>query len=240
MMELIKRSNIPTHYKEYKMYDPVGHRMKSPDEVFYLKSNSVVINCYGKYLQLCNNYPDNPSLEDSRSVIRFEIQCKYFKLYSMLRDLKRKDIPYKKTMNYLFSDAYAREVVVTYFDKVIMRGDYYTLKIASAMVKARKFRGHKEERMIYALNLISQQRGISGAKAYIRRERRNLLNFNRALNELSEMGINPVTIPKSFGIGRIPNLLEAYFQMEWSGLTNSEHVDEYLKELRKNNKRRAT
>ena len=53
-MNLIKRSNIPPHYEEWMKYDDTAHRMKSRPESFYLKSKSVNINCYSKYLQLLN------------------------------------------------------------------------------------------------------------------------------------------------------------------------------------------
>lgn len=210
MMKLINRSNIPTHYSAYKEYDPVGHRMKSPKNRRYLKSNSVVLNCCSKYAHLRDNYPDSPSLKDSMSVIRFEVQCKYLKLYTMSEGLKREGIPEYDVMRHLLSDYYARGVVIKYFDRVIMRGDYYTLKGAIEKIKARKFRDGKEERMIDTLNHISQQRGIHSAKEALQHEVDGLSRINRGVHELIDENINPVTIPKSFGIKHIPNLLEEY------------------------------
>ena len=54
IMNLIKRSDILAHYKEWMEYDNIAHRMKSRPESFYLCSKSVNINCYSKYLQLLN------------------------------------------------------------------------------------------------------------------------------------------------------------------------------------------
>ena len=216
MMELIKRSNVPAHYAELKEYDPVGHRMKSLPGCFYLKSNSVVFNGYGKHFHLSNHYPDNPSLEDAQSVVRLEVQCKYMKLYAMLARAKRDGIPDYALTRHLLSDAVAREMIINYFDRVIMCGDYYTLREATEKITARRFGGGKGERMIDALNLISQQRSIQGAKDVLRLEGGDLSRFNRALHELvDDMRINPVTIPKSFGIRWIPSLLEAFLRFEW-------------------------
>ena len=39
-------------------------------------------------------------------------------------------------------------------------------------------------------------------------------DFNRSLRELSEIGINPVTIPREWGIKHIPNLMRVYKQIE--------------------------
>ena len=35
--------------------------------------------------------------------------------------------------------------------------------------------------------------------------------FKKTLKELSDLGINPVTIPREWGIRHVPNLLRIYF-----------------------------
>ena len=217
IMKLIERGNIPPHYSEYKLYDTIGHRMKSLDDQFYLKSRSVVINIYGKYAHLQNNYPDNPSLETSKNIVRFEIQCKYLKLYALSAESNHSRVNNRVIMRHLLSNAIARSVIINYFDRVIMRGNYYTLKEATERVLSRRFRESKEKRMIDTLNLINQQRGICNAKDYLHNIGGDLHGFNQALHELVAENINPVTIPKRFGIKRIPGLLDAFFQLEWRG-----------------------
>jgi len=93
IMDLIKRGNIPAHYKEWMQYDKISHREKSQPGSFYLMNHSVNINCYSKYMQLQdrsrknieNGYPPVPQdiLDASKNIIRFEIQCKYHKTYSL-------------------------------------------------------------------------------------------------------------------------------------------------------------
>ena len=93
IMNLIKRSDIPPHYEEWMEYDKTSHRMKSKPESFYLCSKSVNINYYSKYLQLLNRSQENvekgydpipqETIDASHDIIRFEVQCKYFKTYAL-------------------------------------------------------------------------------------------------------------------------------------------------------------
>ena len=67
----------------------------------------------------------------------------------------------------------------------------------------------KEHRLIDALQFVNQCRSITKAKeAY---QGNDLEYFNRTLKDLSSLGINPVTIPKEWGIGRIWSLLDTYY-----------------------------
>ena len=78
IMELIKRADIPNYYtEEYRK-----------EYQFYLKCRSMTINCYLKYYELYEKFPDCPDLEDSRYIIRFETQFKYPKVYSKSKKIK--------------------------------------------------------------------------------------------------------------------------------------------------------
>jgi len=93
IMTLIKRSDIPPFYEEWTEYDNVSHRKKSRPGSFYLINPSVNINCYSKFMKfreqsqknLERGYPPIPqaTLDASRSIIRFEVQCKYRKIYAL-------------------------------------------------------------------------------------------------------------------------------------------------------------
>lgn len=212
MIQLIKRSNIPAYFTERKVYDAVAHRMKTDENSFYLVSKSVIINCYWKYAQLLKEYPDSPSLEESYNIIRFEVQCKYNKVYSMLRAIVE-NAPYSNKVLYeLLSADFSKKVISNYFSRVILGGDYYTLQYAIQLIQSYCFKGQKEQRLINTLNLINQCRGISKALDTLTDEESR--GFIYALNELEQIKINPVTMPKEFGIKRIPNILEAVNRLE--------------------------
>ena len=213
MMELLSRGHIPPHYVEYKTYDPVAHRMKAPDNSFYLKSKSVNINCYGKHNQLEENYPDNPSLEDSLAVIRVEVQYKYLKLYNLVAALEGSGVPSYSMNQYLFSDDLSKEIVEKYYNRIFFGGDYYTLKEATDRIRARNFRGDKERRLIDTLNDVSCYRGVHNAELHLLGSPSTRRAFKQAISELVEENINPVTIPRDWGIPFIPNPLQAYFKL---------------------------
>ena len=80
IMELIKCADIPKHFSEE--YDK-KHQ-------FYLKSNSVVVNCYWKHTELKENFPNCKDMEKSYYIIRFEIQFRYPKVQESIRKLKPK------------------------------------------------------------------------------------------------------------------------------------------------------
>lgn len=209
MMKLIKRSNIPNHYKEWMEYDREAHRRKSGKNSFYLISNSANINCYWKNPQLKNKFIDCPNSEDDSDIIRFEVQCKYLKLYHMTRlmaDIKGPG----NHINEFLSDKTASIIINEYFNRVIGKGDYYTLRMARKIIEKYKFADKKEQRLISALEFISKCGSVSKAKAAY--EGQELEDFRRTLRDLADLNINPVTVPKDWGIKGecMRNLLRSY------------------------------
>ena len=215
MMKLIKRSNIPHNYKEWVKYDEISRRWKSDDHSFYLKSKSATIQCYDKYGQLQRKYPDTPNIDYARNIIRFEVQCNYMKVYNMRNDFKKTSESYSYNE---FKDFFSKEtcelVIRNYFDRVIMRGDYYPLKYSRNMIENRGFRGNLAGRMIDTLNLVNPSRGGGGvhkAKVTLEKMNHDLSYFKQGLRDLQmHIGINPVAIPGDWGIKHIPNLMSAY------------------------------
>ena len=90
-------------------------------------------------------------------------------------------------------------------------GDWYTLQEAIQKVKSECFNIQHENRLITALQLINQKRNIPKAKEQL--SNNELDQFKMTLKELSDLGINPVTIPRPWGISRIPNLLHTYYYL---------------------------
>lgn len=184
IMQLIKCGDIPDHYsEEYKtMFQ------------FYLKSGSVVINCYCKYDDLFKNFTDCPDLENFYDIIRFEVQFKYPKVYtasanirkdndhvlSALRDSKtekRHDdalAPHVSAherrkeiiiMEAMLSDEKCSETIDNYYYRVIKPGDYYTFDMAKRIIEEKVSKWEKVIRLTDALKLISDCEGITKAKA---------------------------------------------------------------------------
>ena len=219
IMNLIKRSDIPPRYQERMEYDDTAHRAKSKPESFYLKSKAVNINYYSKYLQLLNKSQKNVDkgfdpidpeiLEASRNIYRFEVQCKYHKIYSLSQKAEKTENHTFNKYKSLLNPVTCIKIVSDYYKKTIGKGDWYSLPEAVRLVKSKNFNCQKEQRLINALKYVSQCRSLAKAKKAYPKDQ--LRAFKQTLNELSKLNINPVTIPREWNIKYIPNLLKSYF-----------------------------
>lgn len=235
LMNLIKRSNIPPHYEEWMKYDNTAHRTKSRPESFYLKSKSVNINYYSKYLQLLNKskenvdrgYPpiDQKTLDASRNIYRFEVQCKYYKIFSMSQKAKEAGDRGINKYKSLLDPVICTTIVSDYYEKVIGKGDWYTLSEAIRIIKSQGFNYQREDRLIKALGYVSKCRSLARAKESCPDEMLNA--FIRTLKELENLNINPVTIPREWHIEYIPNLLRSY--LDQLSKSNFDYSDQNMK-----------
>ena len=220
IINLIKRGNIPAFFKEYTKYNETAHRTQSMPGSFYLINNSVHINCYSKYIQLQElsrqkiQYGELPipqtTLDAAYNIIRFEVQYKWFKLYSLSRKMKSVTGHEFRKYEDLLSHSSCREAVTQYFNKTIIAGDWWTLKEAVGIITSKNYNCQKKARLIKVLKMVNHFRSVEKAKENCQDS--ELRIFHQTLNDLSEININPVTIPKEYGIKHIPNLLCAYFE----------------------------
>ena len=218
IMNLIKRGDIPAHYKEWMEYDDTAHRMKSKPSSFYLMNNSANINCYSKYMELQERSQDRESkglspipqitLDMTQGIIRFEVQCKYLKTYVLNRKADKAGDHARNKYKSMLSYASCLNAVSYYYKKTVGKGDWYTLQDAVHIIHSKHFNRQKEKRLIEALAQVNQCRSLAKAKSAY--EGNDLKAFKRTLSDLSSLGINPVTIPKDWGIKHIPNLLNTY------------------------------
>ena len=231
MMRLIKQGNIPKHYKERELkYDDKQHRKITDKTSFYLESKSSVINYYLKYPQQDEGHPNYLFREESRYVIRLEVQCKYPKLYALSKNSREQSRFYtaeeefslwelfermedgvqipSNPMDVILREAVLEEIIRKHFYKVLRKGDYFTISTARDIVGSYHFRPEKENRLLDALEMVSECRGIAKAKSRLYGP--DLDDFKRSLNDLDDILVNPVTIPRRWGIQHIPNLFRAY------------------------------
>lgn len=106
---------------------------------------------------------------------------------------------------------------------------------ARSIVETYNFRRDKEERLIYALEMVNESRGIEKAKTKMYGP--DLDDFKRSLKDLDNMLINPVTIPRRWNIRYIPNPLRSYYDALYeeelvpvSEYQARKHIDEFLLE----------
>jgi len=232
LMKLIKRGDIPKYFTERKENDKKEHRKKADRDSFYLENASVGINFYWKYPKIKKGHPDFPSKEKYRNIMRLEVELKYRKLYALSKNIRHKSKFYKSPeemstdelwrtiendmrrpaipIDVVLTDDFAAGIINKYLSKIIGQGDYLTLDGARWIVQAHHFRKDKEERLISALEFINECRGIAKAKAKLQGD--DLRNLKRSIKDLNGICVNPVTIPRKWGIEHIPNPLDAYYQ----------------------------
>ena len=231
LMKLVKRANIPKHFKERKEYHTLSHRQKSDPNSFYLQSKSVTINFYHQFFQQSSKHPNYANRYGSYNVLRFEIQCKYPKLYTISKLYKpnecnsldfSEDLVEKLYYDYIetgispptinsdtvLPTKVSYDMIEKYIFKTLRKGDYFTFDIAKKIVESYNFRPEKEGRLLYALDIVSKARGIASAKDNL--SGLELDDFKRSLNDLDEILVNPVTIPIKWNINHIPNPIRAY------------------------------
>ena len=236
IMNLAKRSDIPPHYKEWMEYDKTSHRMKSKPESFYLCSKSVNINCYSKYLQLLNRSKENVDkgydpipqeiIDASHDIIRFEVQCKYFKTYALNKKAGNSGNECPNKYKSLLNPLTCVGIVSSYYEKVIGKGDWYSLPEAVRIIQSKNFNSQREQRYIDALKYVNQCRSLAKAKASY--QGNELIAFKQTLKELADLNINPVTIPREWNIKHIPNFLKAYFNELMEDYSNFNILNENL------------
>lgn len=73
----------------------------------------------------------------------------------------------------------------------------------------------------------------SVAKAKAAYQGSDLDAFKRTLGDLASLGINPVTIPREWGIKHIPNLLYAYFDKVSEERINKQWEEEFILNYKK-------
>jgi len=218
VINLIKRADIPPSYEEWSEYSEISHRRKTKPGSFYLINDSVNINVYSKYMQLIEQSQDNVSkgyppisesaLYYSEDIIRFEVQCKYRKTYSLSKNAALAEDYSVNMYKTLLSPSYCIDNLNHYYNKTIGSGHWYSLQAAVSLIKSHHFNSQKEKRLIDTLAEVNRCRSIARAKSL--HYGNDLDTFKRSLKDLSDIGINPVTIPREWGIKRIWNLLEQY------------------------------
>lgn len=221
VIELIKRADVPSDYSVWTVYDETAHRQKSNPDSFYLKCGSVNINCYRKDVELqqraekAKGDTKEALLEASRAtqdIIRFEVQCKYPKVYALSRQVGGESRFIINKYRELLGYQACMKQINHYYKSTIGAGDWFSMEMAQKIIRGHRFHKQKRERLIAALRDVSQCRSLASAKA--KYQDSDLAAFKRTLKDLADIGINPVTIPREWGISHIPNLLHTFNDMD--------------------------
>ncbi|WP_143100981.1 hypothetical protein [Paenibacillus sp. 1_12] len=208
-MKLIKRANIPNGFQQYLTYRESSKRYEPTEHSFYIfrksKSKSkhehvtLTVQCYDKGEQLKEN--NLPCLdEDANYTIRFEVQCHYNKVF---RIIKSNGLSKQGFCQFLREDISDNELH-KYFKKTIGYGDYYTLSKAKEIIRRKRLHSETNEALIATLELVNSKRGIWKARETVE----DMMEFDKRIKKLLELGVNPVTIPITEGVDYLPCLFD--------------------------------
>lgn len=167
--------------------------------------------------------------------------------------MNKKSQVYEKELFWgLLTDSVAEDVAISYYIKIIRKGDYFTLEGAEYIVRSYGFNSQKEERMIDALELISESKSIHNALKRLKKDvdhvegydefsaeirkvkEKKIKDFKKSLDDLDEILVNPVTIPRRWNIKHIINPLREYYNQTYEYLIPTAeadaliHINDYL------------
>lgn len=216
VMKLIQRADVPPDYEPKMEYSETSHRKGLVQNSLYLECESTNINCYEKLVELQKrNRKDEESgpitqevLEEARDIIRFEVQCLYPRTRKLCQQAKIIGLQGIDIYKHLFDYKTFLKVINAYYKNTIGRGDWFTLSAAEEKIESKSYNSQKEDRLRNALREVNQCRSLSKAKAKYQGD--DLEAFKRTLKDLADIGINPVTIPREWGIAHIPNLMRTF------------------------------
>lgn len=191
----------------------------------YRASKCVILNFYDK-LDHISKKIDAKSygshlIEEAHNIFRIEVQCLNFNKLKHLRE--KFELPRKSDLyDYLRTDI-AEWIIRYYYEKVVGRADYYTLSEAVKIVDATEWSTRKKANIKKWLRLIAQAKSMSKARKQFVADKTvgsietsikgSLNTFRNYENACKEIGINPVTIPKDWGINFIPNPIKS---IDWN------------------------
>lgn len=180
---------------------------------FYVQCNSVTLNFYDKLDQM-QKQPNwglhyDRLCRDAANIYRIEVQCKESKRFDIMQAYHLPDI----SLAGFLDERIAEDTIQEYYSSTIGYGDYYSLPAVYQRIQETNWRRSKKERIYNWLCMIAQAGSyrasiplfLNGAyleeKANIRVQgsRRTLIDYEQ---ECQKEGINLITIPVEFAIGR--------------------------------------
>ena len=161
----------------------------------YSRSKSKVVNVYDKTAEREAKYRSTGSRMDlpqsyEQDIVRMELQVKTEHLKYMARRGFARTVP-----NWINADTEARYLEKLY--GMFPRGDFYTLEQAEALISSSKHRKTTKNHLIKFLRIIAKE-DMDTAKSQL-----SYNTYQRYLNLLSDLGVNPITIPDNCGIQSI-------------------------------------
>lgn len=195
-MFLFKKSNIPDIMSENEL---TLKYLESPHNV-YLSSTNITVNFYCRHATLVNKIKEG--------LLNEEIDI------SKARNKLRLEVQYKKCTGQLFKFLkadFSRHLITKYYNEVIGTGDYYKLEKALSRIDSEISGPLNRTRTRMFIRSIAEYGTVHSAKQVFMQSNKKSENlavkdFNKYLNQLNRIGVNPVTIAESMEFNSLKNL----------------------------------
>lgn len=145
--------------------------------------------------------------DEYQRILRIEVQLKKGKINT----LEGQGLP--RDLNYYWSKEAMEKVYFDYLEGYFYTGDYYKLNIAKEKVKASDYEQKDKKKLVKFLNSVNKYGLTFVIREYIGKNRthRNVWSHSKAkeyIEQLSALGINPVTLNNDSQFDMLPNLLK--------------------------------
>ncbi|WP_055667909.1 hypothetical protein [Desnuesiella massiliensis] len=193
VMRIFKRAAQINKLEEYKSYDKTQKKLVSPKDSIYLWNKSVRINVYLKYNEMTKKNIKNRDINKAKGIIRFEIQCKQSKLYSLKKTFSIKNM---RPSNFFREDIYCY-IFQFYFKKIFGKGDFYKYNDAKKIIcSSKKIKENSKVLMLKFLKIVSIKRNINKAIDEIKGLGYKINEIEKVIKSFDSIGLNLVTVPR--------------------------------------------
>ncbi|PMC35735.1 hypothetical protein CJ195_18325 [Bacillus sp. UMB0899] len=161
------------HQKKYDRYETS----------FYFNSKSIQGTCYDKEEEV---HAKGRQMEEfEKNILRFEVR---------LENRHLKYMKYRNGKEKWLEEYFKQELYVKYMKQylgaIVYSGDYYKISGARKIIKASNLKKQEQEQLLDFLRYVSRY-GIERAK-----DKNTRYYFNKFLNQLETLNINPILIPR--------------------------------------------
>ncbi|THF73869.1 hypothetical protein [Cohnella fermenti] len=194
------------HILEYFLENKYSRKYWNSKTNVYLMANKVTVNWYDRYNTLKAKEKKSKDefidYSETKNILRFETQ------------VRKVNKPLMEVLNVNF----LKTKVLDHYKLIVGKGDYHTINNAIALVLSSTSR---PVGLIVMLRLIEETGSIPAAKEKYTQQvqergkksnpddfskKRILHDFNKKLQQIRRLNINPVTIPEQWGIPTLKNL----------------------------------
>lgn len=147
-------------------------------------------------------YQNREPMEWERDMIRFEIRLKNPHIYNRLKGTGE-----VKCLYTFFKEAVFKEYVQKYLQKIFPTGDFYCFDLAEELISSSKYTLTIRRRLKHFLAKVSNG-NLDTPKNKNYSDWINKDAFNKRLQNFKDLDVNPITIPQSYKIKKLPSLVK--------------------------------